>query len=106
MKSNLLFIVSILFIISIAFVSKHNGEYEWLNWVLYIGYGVVAIYTAPDWVINIVIGLIKVILAIIVVFVIFILSLFVVPFSLLIVPCILLEKKNARKPSNITMVRV
>ena len=97
MKSNLLFIVSILFIISIALVSKHNGEYEWLNWILYIGYGAVAIYTAPDWVTNIVVGLIKVILAIIVLFVIFILSLFVVPFSLLIVPCVLLEKKKCKK---------
>ena len=97
MKSNLLFIVSVLFIISIAFISNHNGEYEWLNWILYIGYGVVAIYTAPDWAINIVVGLIKVILAIIVLLVIFILSLFALPCLLLIVPCVLLEKKKCKK---------
>ena len=97
MKSNLLFIVSILFIISVAIVSNHTSGYEWLNWMLYIGYGAVAIYTAPDWAINIVVGLIKVILAIIVLFIIFILSLFVVPFLLLIVPCLLLEKKKCKK---------
>ena len=97
MKSNLLFIVSILFIISVAIVSNHTSGYEWLNWMLYIGYGAVAIYTAPDWAINIVVGLIKVILAIIVLFIIFILSLFAVPFLLLIVPCLLLEKKKCKK---------
>ena len=97
MKSNLLFIVSILFIISIAVVSRHTSGYEWLNWILYIGYGVVAIYTAPDWVTNIVVGLIKVILAIIVLFVIFILSLFVLPCLLLVLPCVLLEKKKCKK---------
>ncbi len=97
MKSNLLFIVSILFIISIALISSHTSGYAWLNWILYIGYGAVAIYTAPDWAINIVVGLIKVILAIIVLFAIFILFLFVVPLSLLIVPCVLLEKKKCKK---------
>ena len=97
MKSNLLFIVSILFIISIAIVSNHTSGYEWLNWVLYIGYGVVAIYTAPDWAINIAVGLIKVLLVIIVLFAIFILSIIAVPCLLLIVPCVLLEKKKCKE---------
>ena len=97
MKSNLLFIASILIIISIAIISNHTNEYEWLNWILYIGYGVAAVYTAPDWAINIVIGLIKVILAIIVIFVIFILSLFAVPCILLVVLCSLLEKKKMQE---------
>ena len=90
MKSNLLFIVSILFIISIALVSKHNGEYEWLNWILYIGYGVVAIYTAPDWVINIARKLTEAILIIIGLLGMLVLALF-------IVPCLLFEKKKCKK---------
>lgn len=90
MKSNLLFIVSILFIISIAFVSKHNGEYEWLNWVLYIGYGVVAVYTAPDWVINIARKLAEAILVIMVLFGMFVLALFIVPY-------LLFEKKKCKE---------
>ena len=97
MKSNLLFIVSILFIISIAIVSNHTSGYVWLNWILYIGYGVVAIYTAPDWAINIVVGLIKVVLAVMILFAIFILSIIVVPCLLLIVPCVLLEKKKCKE---------
>ena len=97
MKSNLLFIVSILFIISIAIVSNHTGGYVWLNWILYIGYGVVAIYTAPDWAINIVVGLMKVVLAVMVLFAIFILSIIAVPCLLLIVPCVLLEKKKCKE---------
>ena len=97
MKSNLLFIASILIIISIAIISNYNSKYEWLNWILYIGYGAVAVFTAPDWAINIAVGLIKVVLAIIVILVILILSLFVVPFLLLIVPCLLLEKKKCKK---------
>ena len=90
MKSNLLFIVSVFFIISIAIVSNHTSGHVWVNWILYIGYGGIAVHTAPDWATNIVVGLIKVILAIIALFVIFILSLFVVP-------CVLLEKKKCKK---------
>ena len=97
MKSNLLFIVSILFIISIAVLSRHTSGYKWLNWILYIGYGVVAIHTAPDWAINIVVGLIKVILAVIILFAIFILSIIALPCLLLIVPCVLLEKKKCKE---------
>ena len=97
MKSNLLFIVSVLFIISVAIISNHTSGYVWLNWILYIGYGVVAIYTAPDWAINIVVGLIKVILAVIILFAIFILSIIAVPCLLLIVPCVLLEKKKMQE---------
>ena len=97
MKSNLLFIASILIIISIAIISNYNSKYEWLNWILYIGYGVAAVYTAPDWAINIVIRLIKVILAIIVILVILMLSLFAVPCLLLIALCSLLEKKKMQE---------
>lgn len=90
MKSNLLFIVSILFIISIALFSKHNGEYEWLNWILHIGYGVVAIYTAPDWAIDIAKRLAQIILVIIGLFAMLMLSLFMVP-------CLLFEKKKCKE---------
>ena len=90
MKSNLLFIVSILFIISIAIVSNHTSGYAWLNWILYIGYGAVAIYTAPDWATSIVVKLTKVILVIIGLFAVFMLGLFVVP-------CLLFEKKKCKK---------
>ena len=90
MKSNLLFIVSILFIASIAIMSRHTSGYEWLNWILYIGYGVVAIYTAPDWAINIAKRLVQAILVIIGLFALLMLSLF-------IVPCLLFEKKKCRE---------
>lgn len=90
MRSNLLFIVSVFFIVSVAIVSNHTSGYAWVSWILYIGYGGIAVHTAPNWVTNIVVGLTKVILAIIVLFAIFILSLFVVP-------CVLLEKKKCKK---------
>lgn len=90
MKSNLLFIVSILFIASIAIMSRHTSGYEWLNWMLYIGYGVVAIYTAPDWAIDIAKRLVQAILVIIGLFGMLMLSLF-------IVPCLLFEKKKCKK---------
>lgn len=90
MKSNLLFIVSILFIASIAIMSRHTSGYEWLNWMLYIGYGVVAVYTAPDWAIDIAKRLAQAILVIIGLFAMLMLSLF-------IVPCLLFEKKKCKK---------
>ena len=61
-----------------------------LNWMLYIGYGVVAIHTAPDWAINIAKRLVQAILVIIGLFTLLMLSLF-------IVPCLLFEKKKCKK---------